>query len=98
MGNQKVGTNLNELNVLLAEMRGQIESINIKVGLVLEQTKKINERVDTLEEWKHEHLLKSSEEFLEYKFIKKYPKVSLLVLLLLLAVMVVSLFTKGINI
>ncbi len=32
MGNQKVGSNLNELNVLLAEMRGQIESINIKVG------------------------------------------------------------------
>ncbi len=60
MSNQKVGSNLNELNVLLAEMRGQIESINVKVGLVLEQTKKINERVDMLEDWKHEHLLKSS--------------------------------------
>jgi hypothetical protein len=35
---------------------------------------------------------------MEYKFVKKYPKVSLLLLLLLLAVMVVSLFTKGINI
>lgn len=55
------------------------KNLDTKLTQILEQTTKTNGRVNKIEEWKSDHELSTADQLLEYNFIKKYPKVMLIV-------------------
>lgn len=63
----------NEMNIVI------LNEIKNDVQRTLEQTKKTNGRVTALEDWKSEHELSSEKNLLEYNFMKKYPRLMLIV-------------------
>lgn len=82
-----------ELKLLETKLTDKIESQNIILTQILEQVKKTNGRVGKLEEWRHEHELETAEELMEYKFLKKYPRLTII----LLIVMIIVALAKYIN-
>ena len=58
-----------------------------KLDQILEEVIKINNRIDGINTWRHEHELETKDkeakmnvELLEYKFLKKYPKLIIIIL------------------
>lgn len=64
----------------------QFMRLDEKISQTLEQAKKTNGRVNELEMWKNEHLIDTEKELLEYKFLKKYPKFTLIGIFILILI------------
>ncbi len=76
------------LGTLLQVNEQQHLMITQRLDNILEQTKKTNGRVTKLEEWKSN----LNDELLEYKFIKRYPKLSILVVSITAIITILNLY------
>jgi len=76
------------LGTLLQVNEQQHLMITQRLDNILEQTKKTNGRVTKLEEWKSN----LNDELLEYKFIKRYPRLSILVVSITAIITILNLY------
>jgi len=76
------------LGTLLQVNEQQHLMITQRLDSILEQAKKTNGRVTKLEEWKSN----LNDELLEYKFIKRYPKLSILVVSITAIITILNLY------
>lgn len=76
------------LGTLLQVNEQQHLMITQRLDNILEQAKKTNGRVTKLEEWKSN----LNDELLEYKFIKRYPKLSILVVSITAIITILNLY------
>lgn len=83
-----------ELKLLETKLSDKIEGQNIILSQILEQVKRTNGRVTKLEEWRHDHELETADDLMEYRFLKKYPRYTLLLIVIVAVLTLISLIKQ----
>lgn len=81
---------MTELKLLEIKLSEKIEKQNLLLSQILEQVKRTNGRVTKLEEWRHTHELNTAEDLMEYRFMKKYPRYTIIMVALLVILTILS--------